>query len=429
MGYVKQNFQNGQRLTAECLNRIEEGIIDAEKNAEKIANSGVSMLGNKEIPPRTIEFVEMSVNLFNMTDSKIQKKVYLDNGAFYNQSSLSYCVTHPIYMEAGVQYKWKHNTNIGTKAFVAMVDYTTLDIYASHKSEIVETDGTKYELFTPTVSGHYVVNFDGITARIKTFMVCKAEDYPGSYVSYGYQIHAPIPAEYIIGDDWLMQTLGDYNPLYGKSITLNGDSICTSNGGYGKIIADRNAMTYENKALGGATITAETYGSETGTAKHWVCRTISSMNVNADYAIVEGGVNDAAMSVPLGAITSNFTDALDDTTFYGAFEFMLKQLTIRFAGKKIGYIAVHKMQKGFKAEDDPATSYYWAAKKCCEKWGVPFLDLNTSVPPFAYFSENGDADLYALRTTYTQSGDGWHPTEEGFKKYYCDKIEAWMKAL
>ena len=65
----------------------------------------------------------------------------------------------------------------------------------------------------------------------------------------------------------------------------------------------------------------------------------------------------------------------------------------------------------------------------CEKWGVPFLDLNVSVPPFAYYKEEIDPALYEIKKTYTNSGDGWHPNEEGYKKYYCDKIEAWLKSL
>ena len=68
------------------------------------------------------------------------------------------------------------------------------------------------------------------------------------------------------------------------------------------------------------------------------------------------------------------------------------------------------------------------AKKCCEKWGVPFLDLNTTVPPFGYF-KSSDTDLYSSRTTYTDSADGWHPNEEGYKKYYVPKITAWLESL
>ena len=223
------------------------------------------------------------------------------------------------------------------------------------------------------------------------------------------------------------------NPLYGKKITLNGDSICQcAGGGYGRIIAERNGMEYQNVAIGGGTITAETYAESTGVKRHWISRTIEKMDEDADYAIVEGGVNDASLgklTPPLGKMTSGYGEPLDDTTFIGAFESMLKQLTIRFHGKKIGYIAVHKMTACYAPECPPEKSFYLAAKLCCQKWGVPFLDLTSQIPPFAYFREDGDPELYELRKKYTHNGDGWHPNEEGFKKYYCDKIEAWLKTL
>lgn len=228
------------------------------------------------------------------------------------------------------------------------------------------------------------------------------------------------------------------NPLYGKKISVNGDSICYGKGytgGYGKIIAEKNGMTLQNIGVSGATIAAERYftGSDgnpdTTKPRHWICRTIENMDSDADYAIIEGGVNDASQSDSvLGNISSSYAEVFDDTTFCGAFENMLKQLIVRFAGKKYGYIAIHKMAPSYRSENDESMSYYWAAKKCCEKWGVPFLDLNISVPPFNYL-KTVDESLAALAAAYTDSGDGWHPNEEGYKKYYVPKIEAWLKTL
>ena len=227
------------------------------------------------------------------------------------------------------------------------------------------------------------------------------------------------------------------NVLKGKKIVFNGDSICQGvdePGGYGKYIADRNEMQYQNIGIGGGTIAKNTtrfsQSQKRDVPRHCICGTIQQMDADADYAIVEGGVNDASLDtpVPLGAISDGYSAELDETTFYGAFESMLRQLIIRFEGKKIGYIAVHKMTPGYTAEG-AAPNYYHAAKECCAKWGVPFLDLNTSVPPFRYFEADGLPELYALRQKYTCNGDGWHPNREGYLKYYCDKIEAWLKTL
>ena len=220
--------------------------------------------------------------------------------------------------------------------------------------------------------------------------------------------------------------------LAGKYIAVNGDSICNGagcGGGYVKIIAERCGMKYQNIAVNGASVTAETY-RKSGDPRHWISRTIDKMDTDADYAIVEGGVNDASIGeLPLGKMTVGYNEPLDDTTFIGAFESMLKQLTKKYSGKKIGYIAVHQMTKRFSKSYTGEDNFYLAAKRCCEKWGVPLCDLNICCPPFAFFENDGDPELYAMRVKYTLNGDGWHPNEAGYLKYYCDKIEAWLKTL
>lgn len=223
---------------------------------------------------------------------------------------------------------------------------------------------------------------------------------------------------------------GEYtlNPLHGKKVSFIGDSICAGGsdtyvGGYGKIIADRNNMVYENLAQAGSTITAETYSSTTGDAKGWISRMVESMSADADYAIVEGGINDAWQysdhkNIEIGELTTGYNATLDDTTYYGAFESMLKQLVTKFQGKKIGYIAIPKTMSLYDSNRN-APNFYHIALECCAKWGVPVCDLNTIIPPTEY--------LKTLGTEYT--ADGTHPTYEGYLKYYCDPIEAWMKTL
>lgn len=204
-----------------------------------------------------------------------------------------------------------------------------------------------------------------------------------------------------------------FNPLYGKKIAFNGDSICAGSeadgtlGGYGKIIADRNGMTYQNIAQGGLAVT------------DGLCKTIANMDADADYAIIEGGINDSSYNKPMGAIIDGYSGALDETTYCGAFESMLKKLIIRYPGKKIGYIAVHTNNDTFS--NNTTDNYYTKAKECCAKWGVPVCDLNANVPAIGRIPE--------LKTVYTVNGDGVHPTAEGYRLFYCDKIEAWLRTL
>ncbi len=230
------------------------------------------------------------------------------------------------------------------------------------------------------------------------------------------------------------------NPIYGKKISFNGDSICEGvgyPGGYGRIIAERNCMEYQNLGIGGGGVSSAVYASD-GTPRYCISRGVANMDKDADYAIVEGGVNDSSHNQlhgtpELGELSEGYSGPFDDTTFIGGFESMLKQLTVRFAGKKIGYIAVHQCSGKFRpritygGEDN----FYIAAKACCKKWGVPFLDLTVSVPPVSYFRAKlgGDPALDFLSEESTKNNDGCHPNEYGYISYYCDKIEAWLKTL
>jgi lysophospholipase L1-like esterase len=337
------------------------------------------------------------VNKFNINDHRIQENVFLNHTGYVEATG--YAVTHPIYVKKGTTYKVPFIDSMGTNNNVAFTDIN--GVFISVEKGVV---GGGYITFTPSKSGYVAFNIGNRSGTKETFMVCLADEYPDEYVPFVDPFEHPIT-----------------NPLHGKIITFNGDSICAGAGyagGYGKIIAENNDMIYQNVAVGGGTITAETYSGEV--KRHWVCRTIENMRTDADYAILEGGVNDAALRIPLGTLSDGYSAELDDATFIGAFESMLKQIIIRFAGKKIGYIAVHKMTTKYDSRF-MENSYYYAAKQCCEKWGVPFLDLNTQIPPLN--------NVAVLREAFTADADGWHPNEVGYNAFYVPKIESWLKTL
>lgn len=302
-------------------------------------------------------------------------------------------------VKTGDKYTLKCQTGSAVRAYVIVGTGGNVIRYAD-----ADTWTTNHDFdVTVTIQS----NEDGATLYINTVI----SSYLGAYHEYSTSV--------LDGD----KNYG-HGYLFGKMIALDGDSICKGegyNGGYGKIIAERYSMQYQNLGVSGATITAGTQSS--GVNRHWICRDIQNLSSNADYVIVEGGVNDSADNVPMGTITSGYNDTLDDTTFCGAMESICKQLVYDFHGKKVGYIAVHQMTDKYRnTNTDENTSYYYQALKICKKWGVPVCDLNITVPPFAYLDNT-------IKTAYTKDGDGWHPNEQGYKKYYCDKIVAWMKTL
>ena len=208
------------------------------------------------------------------------------------------------------------------------------------------------------------------------------------------------------------------NPLSGKIATFTGDSICAGAGylgGYARIIGLENDMIVEN------------VGVSDGTVVKWmnkfcISESIADMRSDADYVILEGGGNDSEWGtqfIPLGKITDGYTATLDMNTFAGAFETMLKSAIEKYPTAKIGYIFIHKCVENFDSRT--TESYYNVAKAACEKWGIPYCDLNTETPPLGYIDE--------LKTEYTMNGDGIHPNEQGYKLFYVPKITAWMKTL
>ena len=208
------------------------------------------------------------------------------------------------------------------------------------------------------------------------------------------------------------------NPLSGKIATFTGDSICAGagyQGGYARIIGLENDMIVEN------------IGVSDGTVVKWmnkfcISESVGDMRSDADYVILEGGGNDSEWGtqyIPLGTITDGYTDPLDTTTFAGAFESMLKSAIEKYPTAKIGYIFVHKCVSNFDSRT--IESYYNVAKAACEKWGIPYCDLNTQTPPLGYIDE--------LKKAYTLNGDGIHPNEQGYRLFYVPKITAWMKTL
>lgn len=212
------------------------------------------------------------------------------------------------------------------------------------------------------------------------------------------------------------------NPLRDKIVSFNGDSIMFGagfEGGFAKMIAEKNDMIYENIAVSGATISANTTFSNDGTNRHWICRSISNMRDDADYIIVEGGVNDKSLrTVTLGVITDGYNNVLDDTTFCGALESVCKQLIERYPDKKKGFVIPHRI---WDVNDVWETSWYPSMTKILKKWGIPYLDLQNEIPSLNLID--------SLKNIYTYKADGWHPNELGYRIYYCDKIESWMKTL
>ena len=395
-----------------------EGRVTTLEDSTTSLNNRVTALENN---------IEISVNLYDKNSTlNVPDKFF---GASSYTSATGYISSCPMPVENGKIYKYKHDGNMGLNRAVWYVDAEGNRITTIYASD----DGNGYDTFTADRNGFVRVNLGMQSPNV--FMFCESSQYPLYYVPY----QKALTNNFTLNDTQKeeVEKIAVGNPLFGKFIAFDGDSICAGagyNGGYGKIIADENGMIYENKGVGGGTIT---YGTQTvgGADRHWICTSVETLNVNADYIIVEGGVNDGNDN--MGVANNSFDESdFDKTTYIGALDYMFCKLYERFPGKKIGFIIVHAVY-AWVADRDGVSEYqsrkYVATVNACKKWGIPYIDLNVEAPPFGLLSDgNYIKDHYTKPSTEVgreQYGDGWHPNEEGYKKYYVPKITAWLRSL
>ena len=418
----------------EINSQLDTKTKQLDKKIDEVAQSGttIEIVQNKIsemvqdgsinfniVTPNMTTFVNVSKNLFNKNDGDIQVGKFINANGGISLAN-GYNISGFIDVVEKQQYIYKFNqSQYGTNA--TYLYYGDSDILLGSSKANISGDGLTCSLTAPIGSKKIKINF--IETDRNSLMFVKGNNYPSKYEEYGL-----LKFDESIGlndkQKEEVRELDSSNTLEGKIITGNGDSIMYGAGyvgGFLKIIAERNNMIYENIAISGGTITQGIKDSNTGKNRHWISATINNMRKDADYVLLEGGVNDASQStpVPIGEITNGYNSSLNVNTFCGAFESTLKQALERFSGKKIGFVLVHKMCDGFNSSKPK--NYYHYAIEILEKWGIPYVDLNIKCPPLNYIN--------SLKTVYTNNGDGWHPNELGYKKYYCDKIEQFLISL
>jgi len=223
------------------------------------------------------------------------------------------------------------------------------------------------------------------------------------------------------------------SPLTGKKIVYDGDSIAESRlsyanngGGYAKLIADAIGGTYQNFAVGGARLTTK----PSDKTYHSVVDNVGNLPTDGDLYCFEGGINDFWTPKNLGTFSkTDFTGTLDTNTICGALETIFRYALTNFVGKPICFVITHKIQSTAyvaNGNGDTFEDYRNAMVGICQKYSIPYYDafsesgLNgwNSVQNNAYLTANTDG-----------TGDGCHPNEEGYKRYYVPQLIALFERI
>ena len=418
-----------ERARIDNLAHLEEGSTtgDAELIDARIGADGVTY-SNLGLANRT-QFANLKSDLSKVSNEKIGKEersVNIFNGTFES----GYIMDGAVVSDANLYWASLNNVEVGNIVYKSNPNWlggNAAKVFCYKDGNYIgEAQATMLDssgIYTAEIGENYDIRINvGLEGDKDTFMIVRGntlDDYPNKYQPY--KIGEKIEENVHLNDTNMEQGQELFNPLYGKKISVTGDSICYGNGytgGYARIIADNNNMIMQNIAVGGGTIVPQEERFD-------ISDSVNLLDTDADYIILEGGVNDSALSsVELGSFIESLELPTSRDTFYQCLDYMFYNLTHRFAGKKYGFVIVHQMTRPLGAMFGEEATFYNAIIKSCKKWGVPVCDLNVNCPPFGLMSSDD-----TLRITYTTNNDGWHPNEECYKKYYVPKIEAWLKTL
>jgi hypothetical protein len=134
-------------------------------------------------------------------------------------------------------------------------------------------------------------------------------------------------------------------------------------------------------------------------------------------------------NVPLGTFDDNdYTGTLDTTTVCGALESIFRQSIIKWVGKPICFIFIHRCY-GTKTPNTAGYTYQEMRDKMigiCHKYSIPFYDAYTESGLNAY---NDIQNTNFLTANGTGTPDGTHPNEAGYRAYYVPQVISLFESI
>ena len=243
--------------------------------------------------------------------------------------------------------------------------------------------------------------------------------YNGGYVYFASNSSAATFANIKINGIDAIPTVTD-TALSGKKALFVGDSISVGAAdtamayGWGGRIGRKYGMDWINYSHGGACVAERPDGDY-----RTIVEQIQQFGDNDfDYVIIEGGVNDSLRNLDVGEISLSYNiEDFDLNTFAGSLETAFAYVTNKWPNTHIGFIVT--FQNRWIGKED-TSKYYNVARTICQKWNVPYLDLN---------GDTVAGTLNALSETDSYIPDGIHPNAGGYDVLVDNYIEQWMLHL
>lgn len=211
------------------------------------------------------------------------------------------------------------------------------------------------------------------------------------------------------------------NPYKGKTIVAFGDSIIAGWGwkeGTGIVQPLKEKYpdgTWINNAESGANIAISNNPAHTP-----IISQIRSYTGQPDAIIFDGGVNDLNNNIAMGNISDSYDSNYDTTTICGAMESALQYVMDTFPLAVKLYIIPHSFSK-----NNYVDSVHEKMIEICKKWNMPYLDMRKCAQ-IAMTSKNKSK---YTRNANTGVGDGVHPTETWYRKFYAPLVDRRLRDL
>lgn len=415
-----------QKASENALQNIGNGVDKGLSEEGKAADAKATGEAISKLTEDLAEYVfakTKNVNLLDIDDSDVQHGFYNSSNGEYT-ANVSALTSGFIPYESDSVYRFTFPTAWFNYS-VTLWDEKKSIVLADLSSFISKENG--YATFSSTTysNAKYVrfTIFD-TSNDFSTAMVVKDVEYPSTYIPYDYTVKYSKKLDREIEN--IAKNINPVTIFDNKVMLFTGDSICYganwrptvedySNTGWRKIIQENypKSITY-GYGIGGTTISKRSGRTDSILER---MTTMFSEHPEADYIIIEGGVNDAynITDCPIGTISTGYTAELNENTFAGALESIFKYAQTNWIGKKIGYIVTFKVPSAmgqFKFNE-----YMDITKQICEKWSIPYCDL--------YNESNLNYYIQEVSNAY---GGGLHPNEAGYR-IITNKIEKWLETL